>query len=170
MYRANRVTNAMAGLAMTLMLVLAMAGIARGQDISEEHLKAAREAVAASKSTRTLDAILPQLAERSKTQLIDTRPDAAEQISTIVDDVAISLAPRRGDLEEEVARAYARIFTADELKEISTFYNTEAGKKLIEQTPVVARAIDQAARVWTNGIRRDLQQEVAKKLGEAGLR
>ncbi len=170
MYRANRVTNAMTGLAVTLMLVLAMAGIARGQDISEEHLKAAREAVAASKSTQTLDGILPELAERSKTQLIDTRPDAADQISAIVDDAAIALASRRGDLEEEVARAYARIFTEDELKAISAFYNSEAGQKLIVQTPVVARAIDQAARVWTNGIRRDLQQEVAKKLGEAGLR
>ena len=102
--------------------------------------------------------------------VVSNRPDAADQISAIVDDVAISLAPRRGDLELEVARAYATIFTEDELKKISEFYQSEAGKKLIEQTPVVARAIDQAARLWTNGIQRDLQQAIAKKLDEAGLR
>lgn len=170
MYRADTLKNAMTSLAAALLVVLATAGIAQSQDVTPEHLKVAEETVAASKSTASLDRILPDIAERAKSQLISNRPDAADQISAIVDDVAISLAPRRGDLELEVARAYATIFTEDELKKISEFYQSEAGKKLIEQTPVVARAIDQAARLWTNGIQRDLQQAIAKKLDEAGLR
>lgn len=169
MYRSRNITNLMAGLAAALSLVVATAGFSYGQDITEEHFKVAKQSVAASKSTQSLDRILPDLAERAKQQLIANRPDAADQISDIVDEVALSLASRRGDLEDEVARAYARIFTEAELKEILAFYSSETGKKLIEQTPVVARSIDQAARVWTNGIQRDLQQEVGKKLQEAGL-
>ena len=160
----------MANLAAALTLLVATAGFSYGQDITEEHLQLSKKTVAASRSTESLDQILPGLAERAKEQLIANRPDAADQISDIVDTAAISLAPRRGDLELEVARAYATIFTEDELKKISEFYQSEAGKKLIEQTPVVARAIDQAARLWTNGIQRDLQQAIAKKLDEAGLR
>ena len=159
----------MANLAAALTLLVATAGFSYGQDITEEHLQLSKKTVAASRSTESLDQILPGLAERAKEQLIANRPDAADQISDIVDTAAISLAPRRGDLEDEVARAYARVFTIDELKQMYDFYTSETGKKLIEQTPVMARNIDQAARVWTNGIQRDLQQEVTKKLAEAGL-
>jgi hypothetical protein len=145
-------------------------GLAQAQEeIAPDHLAAARAAVAASKTTTSLDGILPQLAEGIKSQLFSNRPDAVDQISIIVDEVTLTLAPRRGNLEDEVARIYARIFTIDELKTITDFYNTEAGKKLITETPVIARSIEEAARVWTAGVRRDLQQEVAKKVQEAGL-
>lgn len=169
MDRVRNLARMTAVVALGLVMAAAMAAAPRAQEISPEHLHAAKEAVAASKSTNSLDNILPRLAESAKQQLISNRPDAADQISQIVDDTAISLAPRRGDLEEEVARGYARIFTIDELKQITTFYNTEAGKKLIAETPTVARSIDQAARVWTNGVQRDLREQVNKKLQEAGL-
>ncbi|MEZ5790367.1 MAG: DUF2059 domain-containing protein [Nitratireductor sp.] len=142
---------------------------ASAQEVSEEHLKAARAAVAASASTTSLDNILPEIGEKAKQQLITNRPDEADKISAIVDEATISLAARRRDLEDEVARIYANVFSAEELKTIEDFYNSEAGKKLIRETPVIARSMDQAARVWTNGMQRDLSAEVAKRLKEAGL-
>jgi hypothetical protein len=102
--------------------IIAIGLPAAAQEPSEAHLAAARAAVAASQSTRTLDGILPEIAERAKQQLIANRPDAADKISQIVDQVALSLASRRGDLETEVARGYARIFTEEELKVIGEFY------------------------------------------------
>ncbi len=151
-------------------LVLGAAGQAAAQEVSAEHLEAARAAVAASKSTQSLDSILIDISEKAKSQLITNRPDAAEKINEIVDEVALSMAGRRGDLENEVAIGYANVFTIEELNQITEFYHTPAGEKLIRETPVVARSINQAARVWTNGIQRDLQQEVQKRLEAAGLK
>lgn len=139
------------------------------QEISDEHLAAARAAVAASKTTRQLDAILPQIGESLKERLISGRPDVADQISTIVDDATLSLAPRRGDLETEIARSYARIFTIEELTVISEFYNTETGKKLIEQLPLIGRLMTEASRVWSAGLQRDMGVLVSQKLQEADL-
>ncbi len=139
------------------------------QEISPEHLAAAREAVVASKSTASLDGILPGIGEQAKQQLINNRPDAADQIAAIVDEATLTLAARRANLEDEIARIYARIFTPDELKQIAEFYKTEAGQKLIRETPVIARSMEEAARVWAAGIQRDLSQEVGKKIAEAGL-
>lgn len=173
MFRIRNFASIGAALVLTMGLAFSITaadvGAAQAQEISAEHLEAAKHAVAASQSTRTLDDILPNLAEQAKQQLIANRPDAAEQLTQIVDDVAVELAPRRGALEEEVARGYARIFTISELNEIAAFYNTEAGKKLITETPTVARAIDQAASVWSNGIQRDLREQIQKKMQEAGL-
>ena len=142
---------------------------ASAQEVTEEHLKAARAAVAASASTTALDNILPEVGERAKQQLITNRPDEADKISAIVDEATIALAARRRDLEDEVARIYANVFSEEELKTIEEFYKTEAGQKLIRETPVIARSMDQAARVWTNGMQRDLSADVAKRLKEAGL-
>ncbi len=140
------------------------------QEIAPEHLEAAKQAVTASQSTTSLDDLLPNMAEDTKRRLIDQRPDAAEQITAIVDDVAIELASRRGVLEVEVATGYAKIFSADELKAITAFYQSEAGAKLIRETPVIGRSIDQAARVWAQGIQRDMQDMATKKMEEAGIK
>lgn len=139
------------------------------QETSESHLAAAREAVAASQSTISLDVILPNMGEQVKQALISNRPDAADEISDIVNEVTVQLAPRRGDLETEVAKIYASIFSEDELKTITEFYQTEAGRKLVLSTSAIARQMDQAARVWAAGVRRDLDNEVRTKIQDAGL-
>ena len=146
-----------------------MADRASAQEISDEHLAAARAAVASSKTTRQLDAILPGIGDALKERLISGRPDVADQISTIVDEATLSLAPRRGDLETEIARSYARIFTVEELNEMSEFYNSETGKKLIGQLPLIGRLMTEASRVWTAGLQRDMGVLVSEKLQEAGL-
>jgi hypothetical protein len=142
---------------------------ATAQEIPAEHLAAAREAVAASNATNSLDIILPRLGEEAKARMINERPDASEKIGVLVDEITISLAARRANLEDEVARIYARIFTMEELKQLTAFYKSEAGVKLIKETPVIARSIEDAARVWSGGIQRDLADAIRKKVEEGAL-
>ena len=156
-----------ASLLLAGLFCMGVSGQALAEEIPAELLAAARTAVNASQSTASLDAILPNLGESAKQQLIQSRPDAADKISAMVDEATLALAPRRANLEDEVARAYARIFNADELKLITDFYKTDAGLKLIKETPVIARAIEDAAKIWSAGIQRDIQLDIAKKV-EAG--
>ncbi len=156
-------------LLLSSMVIFALHVSASAQEISEEHLKVAREAIKSIGSTRQLDNILPGMANTAKTGLIQNRPDQQAKITEIVDGAAIELAPRRGDLETEVARIYARIFTIDELQAIGAFYGSETGQKMLKQTPVFVREVDAAARVWSVGLQRDLQESISKKLTDAGL-
>lgn len=164
----SRMTIRFAGAAMLTAAAFAPA-VSGAQEFSAELLAAARAAVEASRSTVTMDVILPNMGETAKQQLIDSRPDQAEQINDIVNEATLELAPRRGDLEDEVARIYARVFTVEELKQIAEFYNTDAGKKLIRETPVIARSMEEASRIWGTGVQRDLQQAITKKMEAAGL-
>ncbi|WAP70047.1 DUF2059 domain-containing protein [Jiella pelagia] len=131
---------------------------AGSEDISESHLKAARTAVAAIHATDQFDGILLNAATQIKSELIANRPDMEGQISNMVDDAALNLAPRRADLETEVARIYARLFSEEELSQISGFYTSEAGQKLLTQGPEATRDMLRAAEVWSRGIVRDLRQ------------
>ena len=109
-------------LILSAMLAGAIGTQAIAQQISDEHLQAAKSAMQATGATERLDGILPEVAAFTKTGLIANRPDIEAEISQIVDEVAISIAPRRGPLEDEVALIYANLFSAEELTQIESFF------------------------------------------------
>lgn len=150
-------TNLRRGLFAAIALGAMAGGSAMAQEPSAGHLAAAREAVAAIDTTEQFDEILPNAATQIKAELIVNNPNLQRQISDMVDDNAIELAPRRADLENEVARIYSRLFTEQELREIAQFYGSPAGQKLITQGPRASREMMGAAEIWANGIVRDLR-------------
>lgn len=143
-----------------------MAGVhaASAQEITDAHLQAAREAISAIHATEQFDEILPNAARALKGELIQKDPNLEGLITKTVDEKALALAARRLDLETESARAYAKAFSEEELKAISTFYTSPAGKKLLSEGPIVTREVVKAANVWQNGVARDLARDVAEVL------
>jgi len=139
------------------------------QELSADHIKAARAAMSATGATERLDAILPEVATFVKAGLIANRPDIESDINDIVNKVAISLATRRGPLENEVATIYGNRFTQEELESIQAFFSSETGIKFLTKTPTLFREIDEVSRVWREGIVRDMSVQVQEKLKEAGL-
>ncbi|MDJ0614844.1 MAG: DUF2059 domain-containing protein [Rhizobiaceae bacterium] len=142
---------------------------ASAQEITPEHTQAAKAAMIATGATSRLDGILPEIASFTKAGLIANRPDIEAEISSIVDETAISLAARRGVLEDEVAAIYTQIFTQAELESISGFFKSEAGIKFLNLTPSVFRQVDEVSKVWRTGITRDMARTVNEKMKEQGL-
>lgn len=141
------------------------------QEISDSHLKAAKNAIAALQVTENFDTILPVTAERLKAVLIRSNPNFSDEISLTVDEEAIKLAGRRGDLENEAGLIYAKRFTEDELNKITEFYASEIGQKLLLESPTAGRELVRAADIWSSGISRDLtnasNSALAKSLSAA---
>ncbi|HUH48356.1 MAG TPA: DUF2059 domain-containing protein [Mycoplana sp.] len=151
-------------LAATLIATAAFTGSVMAQDASEDQIKAARAAMDALNATSQFDGILPQIAEKLKGTLIQSSPNYGELINKTVDEEALALASRRADLEREVANIYAKTFSVEELKAISDFYSSGAGKKLLQSGPLAAREVMKAADIWAAGISRDLAVNSDKKL------
>ncbi|KQQ91323.1 DUF2059 domain-containing protein [Aureimonas phyllosphaerae] len=145
------------GLCVSVALLGLSVAPAFAQDASPSHIAAARQAVDALDTTEQFDQILLNAATQIKAELIVNNPNLQSEISNMVDDEALKLAPRRGDLENEIARIYAKLFTEQELREIAEFYQGEAGKKLLAQGPTASREMMSAADVWASGIVRDLR-------------
>ncbi len=151
--------------ATAIILSAVMVPALRAQDVTDEQIKAARAAIAAINATNGFDNILPNLAARLKTNLIQSSPNYEELISKTVDDKALELAARRADLEKEAATIYAKTFTVDQLNAITTFYTSDAGKKLLNDGPIASREMIKAADIWAAGISRDLNAAATKELG-----
>ena len=150
--------------ALATVAVLAGVSLASAQEISDSHLKAARAAITSIKATDSMDSILPQANQMLKVELIQKNPNLEEDIVRIVDEETLAIAPRRGDLEKEVAIAFAKAFSEQELTEIANFHNSPTGKKFFSDSPIVGREVSKAVDIWQLGIARDLSQAVGKKL------
>lgn len=165
------------GLRFLLLAVTLGAGVAlaapsaQAQEISESHLAKAREAIAALGATDQFDNILPRAAQDLKAALIQASPNLQNEIVATVDETALTLAGRRGDLEREAARIYAEVFAEDELEAIAEFYSSTAGQKLLTEGPLATRRLLQAADIWASGIGRDLStatnEALRQRLGDA---
>jgi uncharacterized protein len=168
MNRATGFRRLIAPLAVVIMLGGFSAAQAQdtsaNNSITPSHLAAARAAISAIKATDQFDSILPGVAQQLKGELIQKDPNLESIIGAAVDEQALALAARRADLENEAARAYAVSFSEEELNAITGFYNSEAGKKLISEGPIVTREVMKAAGIWQRGIARDLAQAVAEKV------
>lgn len=160
-HRSRRLAGLVAAAAL-----LAVAQPAAAEDIEDSHQAAARAVITALGSTNEFDMVLPRAAHLLKAELIQRNPDLQAEIIDVVDEVAISLAARRGDLEREAALAYARVFSEQELQDIAGFYTSPSGKKLLESGPIVLREVYRAADIWQRGIARDLAQQVDQALRE----
>lgn len=159
----------LAGLGRLAVAAVVLSGVSLGssagaQEVSEEQMKAARAAIDSLGVTNQFDNILPNLAERLKGSMIQASPNYGEQISSAVDQQALTLASRRADLERESATIYAKTFTVDELKAIADFYSSPAGQKLLKDGPIASRELIKAANIWSAGISRDLAAQSNKAL------
>jgi uncharacterized protein len=148
-------------------LFLAFSGVSHAQEIAPEHLKQARGAISAIGATNQFDDILLQLGQALKSELIQKDPNLQALITSTVDNEVLTLAERRADLENEAGRVYAKVFNIDELKAISEFYATPAGKKLLSDGPLASRQLIEAANIWQSGVARDLAQQVSEKMKSA---
>jgi uncharacterized protein len=155
------------GQALSVFALLGFSSAAHAADATPEQIAAARAAITAIKATDQFDLILPQAADSLRGEMIQKDPNLEAAISAAVDEEVIKLAARRAALEAEAARAYANIFTIEELNAIAAFYSSEPGKKLIAEGPLATRKVIEAANIWQAGIARDLAEAVAKKVKAA---
>lgn len=133
------------------------------------HLRVAYETVFVSRTTRAYNEVLPNLARRAKSRLIDANPDLKGPIEEEVDAVALKLAERQAELDLDIARAWADRFTIEELREISAFFATPTGTKFAKSnTELIAAGLD-AARRWGSKMGEELILNVEARLRERGF-
>lgn len=149
-------------------IVALLPAVSFAQAISESHLNAAREAVGAAKASRSFDNVLPLLSEQTQNRLIRVRPDLHAEISAVVEEIALTMVNRRDELDNDVARVWARAFTEEELATIKQFYLSSAGAKLADIGPQVINESFQAARGWSDRIGAELFEKARAELNNRG--
>lgn len=136
---------------------------------SDEHVKAAREMLRLSEADKMFNGVLPILLKQQIQYVQSTRPnmtpDSLKRFEEVFDErskkaVEIALV--------KVAEIYAGTFSQKELAEISAFYKSDVGRKMIEMKPKLSKESMSVGIAWGQNIGSELGREVIRQLKEEG--
>lgn len=128
------------------------------------NLAAARELVQVMKSTDQFKALLPTIFEGLKPAFVQGRPEVAKEYDAIMPIIIEGAAQRLAGFADLLAGIYARNFSVDELHDLTAFYHSPTGQKLITRQPVIARASMLAGQQFGQALVTDLKEKIAEEL------
>ncbi len=155
-------------LAATALALVAFGPAAYSQQPSAAALATAKELVASTNATLVFNPLIAGVVEQAKLLYLQQDPGLAKDLNEIAAQIRTELAPRFGELNNEVAALYAQRFTEAELKAILAFYQSPAGKKLLQQQPVVVDASMKFAQDWANKLSDQVIAKMRDELKKRG--
>ncbi|ALE03879.1 DUF2059 domain-containing protein [Bartonella ancashensis] len=141
-------------------------GVSYAQNVSEQHLEAAKKMIKVIHATDQFDSFLPTAARDLKNELVSSDPNLEAVISDIVDKNALALAKRRADLEKAIAYVYTKYFSLEELDKITVFYSSDVGKKFLTEVPNIARDSYAVFNEWSSSLMEDLVKNVENDMAK----
>jgi uncharacterized protein len=149
---------------------IAFAQDARAQTAAQPSAAAvalARDVVEAKGALNMFDSVIVGVIEYHKSVLLQSNPNLQKDLNEVSARLNTEFAPRRANLQTEIARAYASRFTEAELKEIAAFYKTPLGKKLIVEEPKgvddATKRVDEWASKFAEEVLGRMRAEMKKK-------
>jgi len=74
-----------------------------------------------------------------------------------------------GTLRPRLVAAYAKVLTPDEVKQLTAFYESPLGRRLIEVSPALAQAGVEAGQAWVKELSPRLEAELRQRLKAEGI-
>jgi hypothetical protein len=124
-------------LAPVVVIAQMLAGAALAQQPTAAAIATARELVELKGGAQMFDPVIVSIVEQTKGALLQTNPQLAKDLNDVAAQLRTEFQPRRDELLNEAAKRYASRFTEAELKDLTTFFKSPLGKKMIMQEPQV---------------------------------
>jgi hypothetical protein len=129
---------------------IALASLAHAQAPTPGALAAAKDLIALKGGAAMFNPLIPGVIESAKNSLVPTNPQLSAPLNEVATQLIKEYEPKRAELLDLVAKIYAQHFTEPELKEITAFYRTPVGKKMLSQEPIAIDESLKAAQDWAN--------------------
>jgi uncharacterized protein len=140
---------------------------ARAQEPSAGALAAARDMLAAKGGAAVFDPVVPGVIETVKNSFLPTNPNLLRELNDVAALLRKDYEPKRAEILNNITRIFAQRFTEQELKDLTAFYKTPLGQKMIREEPV---AIEQSlkstqdwARAFSDVVMARFRSEMQKK-------
>jgi hypothetical protein len=154
--------------AFTLFAALLAGTAARAQPIPPDALAAGRELVAAAKMVDQIKTMFPALMQSLKPAIVQNRPEVERDFDAIMPMMIEGALARTAELADLIAAIYARNFSVAEMRDITAFYRTSTGQKLLEKLPAVMQQALAAGQQFAQTVVGDMQQRMIQELRKRG--
>lgn len=109
----------------------------------------ARELLVLKGGNEMFNGMVTNVIDRSKDAFVPTNPNLSRPLNEVAAQLHKEFDPKKNELSNEVARAYARHFTETELREMLAFYKTTLGRKVLSTESLAVEDGFKRAQEWT---------------------
>jgi uncharacterized protein len=141
---------------------------AGAQSPSPDAITAAQELMTTMKATDQLKAILPIILQNLKPAIVRNRPEVDRDFDEVARHFMEGFDARINEAIALTAAVYARNFSADELRELTAFYRTPLGQKMLQKLPVVMQESMAVGQRFGQEIGREAGDHMVKELRKRG--
>jgi uncharacterized protein len=96
-------------------------------------------------------------------------PSRARDIDEAMTEVVKRFISRKSELIDEIAAIYADKLSVDDLREITKFYQSGAGRRMVEILPEVTRRAAAIGQTWGQRIGAEIANEMRRELKKRGI-
>lgn len=148
---------------------VAQAATAKAPEPTAEQMKLANELLVANGEATSFDAIIPNVVEQTAAGFVQANPDLIRDLREVAKQLATQYESRRTEIVDILARIYATEFTTQELKDLLTFYRSEAGKKLVAKREDLLKAGFSSIQAWSALFAREMEGRVREEMKKRGF-
>ncbi len=136
---------------------------------SDEARTAAHELMKASGAAAQFDQVIPVLTAQLTQTFVQLAPDRAREIREVMGELVKRFSERKAELIDEVALIYAQRMSVDDMREVAKFYQSGAGRRLVEAQPQILRQSMSVGQAWGQRIGAELDAEMRRELKKRGI-
>jgi uncharacterized protein len=100
--------------------------------------------------------------------LLQINPNLGRDIDAVVALMRADSATRRKEMQTEIAKGYASLFSEQDLREIIAFYKTPLGKKMVENEPKAGEESTGRAAAWIEKYAEATMQRMRAEMKKKG--
>ena len=135
---------------------------------SPDAIAAARELMTVTKASDRMKTIMPSIMQAMKAAIVQDRPDVERDYDTLVPVLLQAMNEHLDEMLDQIAGIYARNFTVEELHEITAFYRSPVGQKVVQRLPGVMAESLALGQQFGRSVAADLQRRMIDALRNKG--
>jgi hypothetical protein len=136
---------------------------------SEESRAAAKALIEASATSAQFDQMVPLLVRQMTQAFTALAPDRAQEIREVMEKLSVRFLERKSELMDEVVRIYADLMTVEDMREVTKFYQSGPGRRMIMAMPEITRRSTSAGQIWGQMLGQEIAEEARSELKKRGI-
>jgi uncharacterized protein len=136
--------------------------------VSPAAMQAARDLLAVKNVSQIYLNAVPNIIERAKEQLLANNLNYQKDLNEIATGIAQQSAGKEKEIGEQMAKIYANDFTEQELKDLTAFYKSPLGQKLLTTEPKSIQASMQYMNAWAQNFGQQVVGEFRTQMQKRG--
>ena len=150
-------------------LALPMVANAKEAKLSKEQIRAARDLMAVTGAEDSFRSILAVMGAQITNVVLQQNKGKEKQVREILNPILADAAKRKEEMVAQAAKIYARKFTIAEMKQITRFYKTPVGRKLVKQLPQIMQESMRVGQFSSQKIGADIIRRFKEEAKKKGL-